>query len=358
MQTICITGSVKVDPNEDVPGKASLLLKLLRNSGYKLTTSTQADFLLSIDHNQMDYQSFIRFGGKPSRTFLLRLEPEAVYPSQYKMNIYSMYGTVFSPGRVGAVTYNDKLTKWPYEYHYDPNYPSILDPKLSLVIEKIHKSTELGLREWKKRSIDLSLIASNKVSPISKENYTLRRKLAKELNSFGIEIYGDLWQPAILQKIRHRAAVAVFAIKQGTFPNPKSIYGNLLRVYPNAKGPVLNKHKILSDSKFTLIVENSMEIMTEKIFDAFTNGVIPIYVGPSMHEFGFPRNIAFQCTGKSDEIIEFVSGISEAKVQEMLNAAQVFLTSDIFLQHYTEEAVYNNLLFQINSVISNHSQSE
>jgi hypothetical protein len=77
-----------------------------------------------------------------------------------------------------------------------------------------------------------------------------------------------------------------------------------------------------------------------------------------MHEFGFPPNIAFQCTGKSDEIIEFVSGISEAKVQEMLNAAQVFLTSDIFLQHYTEEAVYNNLLFQINSVISNHSQSE
>jgi hypothetical protein len=101
-----------------------------------------------------------------------------------------------------------------------------------------------------------------------------------------------------------------------------------------------------------------MEIMTEKIFDAFMNGVIPIYVGPSMHEFGFPRNIAFQCKGKSDEIIEFVSGISEAKVQEMLNAAQVFLTSDVFLQHYTEEAVYNNLLFQINSVISNHSQSE
>jgi hypothetical protein len=274
------------------------------------------------------------------------------------MKIYSMYGTVFSPGRVGTATDNDKHTKWPYEYHYDPNYPNILDPKLSSVLEKINKSTELGLEEWKKRSINLSLIASNKVSSVSKENYTLRRELAKELSSFGLEIYGDLWRSTILQKIRHRAAVALFAVKQRTFPNPRSIYGNLLRIYPNAKGPVPNKHEILSHSKFTLIVENSMEIVTEKIFDAFANGVIPIYVGPSMNEFGFPPNIAFQCTGKSDEIVEFVSGISDAKVIEMLNSAQVFLRSDVFLMHHTEEAVYKDILSQIDSVISNHSQTE
>lgn len=358
MQTICVTGSVKVDPNKDVPGKASFLIKLLRDAGYKLTSSTQADFLLSIDHNQKAYKSFIKHGGKPSHTFLLRLEPEAVYPAQYKIKIYTMYGRVFSPGRARSVTDNDILAKWPYEYHFDPNYPSILDPKLSMVIEKINISREFGLKEWKKRSIDLSLIASNKVSPISKENYTLRRNLAKELDSFGIQIYGDLWASSILQKIRHRAAVAVFAVKQRTFPNLRSVYGNLLKVYPNAKGPVLDKHKILSDSKFTLIVENSMEIMTEKIFDAFANGAIPIYVGPSLNEFGFPSNTAFQCSGKAEEVIEMVSGFSEVKVNEMRNSAQDFLTSDKFLKHYTEEAVYNDLLLQIRSVLSNHSHLE
>ena len=97
-----------------------------------------------------------------------------------------------------------------------------------------------------------------------------------------------------------------------------------------------------------------MEIMTEKIFDAFANGVIPIYVGPSLNEYGLPSNTAFQCSGKAEEVIEMVSGISEVKVNEMRNSAQGFLTSDKFHKYYTEEAVYNDLLLQIKSVISSH----
>ena len=51
--------------------------------------------------------------------------------------------------------------------------------------------------------------------------------------------------------------------------------------------------KILATSgyKVALVIENSFELVTEKIFDAWLAGCIPVYVGPDLSDLGVPDEL-------------------------------------------------------------------
>ena len=314
--------------------------KAFVDTDYELVSETPSQFLITFNHNSKMYCEFIERGGDKSRAVLIRLEPECVYPLQYKSKVTSKYGLVLTVGKP-AVVKGDLFIRWPYAYNKNPSRPDEIKPNL----EKVVKNNQelFTLASWTTRKVEISLIAANKVSAISKSNYVLRKTLAHQISIDGFEVYGPLWERDFLKRIRHSVVVGLVAAKQGTVPNLYSLFRHLFWNYKASRGSVEDKHQILRDSKYSLIIENSNECVTEKLFDAVLNGAIPIYVGPRLESVGLPSGIAIEISGKIGEIEKVLKFESKAKVQARLDEMQRFVCSPDFLNYWSSEVVHEQL---------------
>jgi hypothetical protein len=152
-----------------------------------------------------------------------------------------------------------------------------------------------------------------------------------------------LWNENIYYRVRHRLAVFVAAIKQGTLPNLKQIYASLFTKYKTTKGIILDKHELLRDTKFNLVVENSNGIVTEKILDALINGSIPVYIGPDLESFGIPRGVAIEVRTSISKIESLIDGISDEEIALYLESMRAFVLSDFFRLNWHSEEVYKKI---------------
>ncbi|QWD09492.1 hypothetical protein G6713_01710 [Polynucleobacter paneuropaeus] len=109
----------------------------------------------------------------------------------------------------------------------------------------------------------------------------------------------------------------------------------LMSIY---KGECESKYEVLSNYEYCLCFEN-MEMkgyVSEKIFDCFYAGTIPIYWGAPDISSLIPPKLFIDARQFSswDELWKKVSSISDQNLQDMRNEARAFLTSDIFLKYY------------------------
>ena len=351
---ISITGSVPISFPGDGRGKATAFLKILEGLGFELSHRMDGALLIAIDHNETKYQQFIREGGSPKKAFLVRLEPDSVYPSQYKKSIAEKYLRVITPGGISGADVSAIEYGWPYQYHANPSYPKDIDIDL---FEAMKQVGGFNFNNWKSREIVLSMVAANKVSPIGRENYSIRRTVASEISPDILKVYGLLWTDSLFLQLKHRLAVALFSLRQGIFPNPVSIFGSLFQSYPAAIGPTLDKHFVLQNSKFSLVVENSNFYASEKLFDALLNQTIPIYVGPSLKSLGLPEEIAVESNGNSQDILKIINATDDKEAIEILLAGEAFLKSNLFMEFWTEKAVYTKIANEISTCVQSDGDS-
>jgi hypothetical protein len=180
----------------------------------------------------------------------------------------------------------------------------------------------------------------------------VRRTLAKQLKCSELKIFGPLWNDSFRDKLRHRLAVLYSSSRRGTISNLRGIYGNLLRSYPNAMGEVVDKHQIMKDSQFSLIIENSNFVITEKIFDALINGSIPIYIGPDLADFGIPSEVAIEYNKKSDSILKIISETTDQQSMQFLESGRNFLLDPDFKNRWSSDSVFGEISFLIKEYIS------
>ncbi len=118
-------------------------------------------------------------------------------------------------------------------------------------------------------------------------------------------------------------------------PNDFDLYGNgwdteALTFY---KGYVKEKINTLSKYKFAFCYENAKNIpgyITEKIFDSFFAGVIPIYLGaPNIKDF-IPENVFIDRNAFADynALYNYISLMSEERYYDYINNIKSFLKSD------------------------------
>jgi hypothetical protein len=351
MKLISIVGSANVTlPSTHSKGSSPLFL-LLQNNGYGLTSAINGNFLIAINHNSKKYNKFIKHGGKPEEAILLRLEPPSVFPAQYKKKIIKKYGLIISPGMFETGKSSSLFVGWPYEYNLNPNFPGPNDPSLETIIESLNWQKQFQVDSWANRRLKISMIAGNKVGPSKDGNYSIRRKLAHEFPKESLSVYGPLWNESLQKKMHHRAAVSFHSMRNGIFPNLTSVYGDLFRKYPNAYGPVSDKHGILQESKFSLVIENSNWTVSEKLFDSIINGTIPIYVGPNLNNVGLPENIAIVSKGDTEEILHTIQHFDSRMAKEKLDAMKHFLESTHFKDNWTSKLVYKKIFELIQSHI-------
>jgi hypothetical protein len=318
----------------------------LTNLGFELVDNGQkADFYIGFNHLSRQYKNFIKLGGIKEQAVLVRLEPEAVFPAQYSKRIESLYGKVFTLG--GINNSESGGIAWPYYLNANPLNPDPWTQNSQDIIKQRIQGQSFSLDGWKGRSQLLTLIASNKVSAVNNSNYKLRRDLAWRLPYSYLCVFGNLWNSSFESKLKHRIAVLLFALKTGSRVNILQIYGNLFRRYPNYRGQLLNKHEVIADSKFSLVVENDNGYVSEKLIDALIGGSIPIYFGGEFSNLGIPKSAVVTELNTENEIIDFIDHVTDNEISDRLKAIKELVSSSNFLSAWFGDHVFGTLAHEI-----------
>jgi hypothetical protein len=337
---ICGTGQPTLRSQEICPPLSDELIKL----GFIIEDDAhKSDFLISLNHDQNVYSSFRKFGGKIEKAVLIRLEPAAVFPAQHRPRIENLYGHIITPGN--PVT--TPPVPWPYYFNQNPLHPEIRTPSLEQVISEAVKQNVFEFEQWKQRPIRFSIIASNKVSPISKNNYKLRRQLAQSLPSELLTIYGGLWNSNLPSRIKHRAQVLNFALHSRIFPNIFEIYGNLFRRYHSVIGTIRDKHEIIRKSQFSLVIENDNNYVSEKLIDALVGGSIPIYFGGEYQRLGIPSGLAIKNLNSVTEIVDYLENVSQQEILDFQHKLLGWLQTPSFHQYWAGDNVFATIAVEI-----------
>jgi hypothetical protein len=185
-----------------------------------------------------------------------------------------------------------------------------------LVSINSNKAMVRSLARWFDRPREVSIkreLASKLYPPIGADLYLERlRAVAHFAHRPDFDVFGQGWQR------RHPAV-------------PGRLHQAVLRAY---RGPVQQKLEILSRYRFSLCFENSRfeGYVSEKLFDCFFSGTIPIYLGAPDVERYVPAEtfIDMRRFGTYRELELFLDGLDEAAMRQYVEAAMEFVHSAAF----------------------------
>jgi hypothetical protein len=132
------------------------------------------------------------------------------------------------------------------------------------------------------------MVNAFKYSFIKGNQYGLR--IAVAASSATLDVFGLGWNAPSWRKVSILVKELVLTISAKRIPHltfPLSIF----RKPRSYLGVVSNKLETLSNYKAALIIENDPAFLTEKIFDSFFAGCIPIYVGKEAAKFEIPAHL-------------------------------------------------------------------
>ena len=341
LKKFAITGSAT---NSDIQGQYPELSESLQILGMTESTIENCDAIIFINYNKKSYKKYRKLGKNIDNMVLIRLEPKAVYPRQHHKSIEKKFKLIISPGR--QISGNQKKTDfvgWPYKYNLNPAAPKQSDPQFNWALKKAIEEGMFDFEVWNSKKDKIVLIAANKVSPTSKSNYKVRRTIAKKMHPSEIDIFGDLWESNLSKKIYHRLSVCLYSFRSGYIPNLIELYGALFTRYKTVVGVTPDKHLVSQEYKYSLIIENSPDYCSEKLFDAVINGSIPIYVGPDNEKILLPKNLFYQSNGSIADIRSFIRSFNSKQAKDMLKSMENYMESEGFKNSWISENVYRQI---------------
>jgi len=319
-----------IDLNTNVFPKGSIFDEFSK-IGFEITDDENANYYVFINHSAKEYRKCIKRGISANNLVLIRTEPKCVFPSQYRTKIENKYGLVISPGLIVSKKNFEAEFKWPYTYEDDPNKPFQSDQSLNDILSELGSFDQGAYIKWLSREIPISMVVSNKVSPISDSNYGVRRELAQMFTPEELQVYGTLWESSLFPKLKFRLGTILFSIRNQFLPNLISVYGGLHKNFQTTRGYVQDKHAIIKNSKFSLIVENSDHGLSARLFDCLIDGSVPIFFGPCLKEAGIPEGVAIEWKNKIQELPDFLRKMSDDdKLQTLIKGREFILSSYFF----------------------------
>lgn len=227
--------------------------------------------------------------------FLIIWEPPTNLPANYSQRNLKKFNQIYFPSPIWSQQYGGEYFFWPQAKY--------------LAQEQ---------KNWEERKPQICFIQANRWSFIKGEQYSLRRKVLRQLNSH-IDIFGSKWNLGVLGDSKN----AIKSLKSITSTVAFSFnsLSDIGQIFDNYFGNTDNKIETLSNYRYSLVIENSLEYISEKLVDAILAGTVPIYVGPDLEPCGFPSGIAIRCRPEVQEI--------EAAIRSLLTDR--FLANSILL---------------------------
>ena len=276
MPSICIGGRYSSSPMRHRSSNTENLRQLLEKQGRNVSLDAdEADVYLAIDHDENDEKLLKKRQELNRFSILYRSEPFCVLPVAYKPETIALYSSIISFGKSELL--NNGM-------HWPQYFPGEEQP-------------EWGIHDRLPRA---ALINANKLNLRSSELYSLRRESIKKIE--GIDLFGENWN----SNFKDRIKVLVIEVMKdpirhlvATSSHSRYWFAN----WPETASPA-DKISVMQRYKFALVIENEMSYMSEKLFDAFFAGCLPIYVGPEVTDYKVPKELVIQCKPTVTSLIE------------------------------------------------------
>jgi len=291
---------------EDLGYPVILLKEKLAEKGYLLET-------LDMDKTE-NYEAII-FSDVPNpKTCCVDLN---TIPKEKKILVLTECEMIYKPnGRT------DLLKEYRTVFAYDDNLIKECGYKKLNMVNKIKMPNKISFSE-KKFS---TLIAGNKFVNDKGELYSERLRAIRfmEQNYLSdFDLYGIGWDLKTFRGIKPVRALNRIKPLRKLFTEKR----------PSYKGKVDKKIEVLSKYKFCFCYENSCAIpgyISEKIWDCFFAGCVPVYYGaPNVTNY-IPDNcfIDFRNFYSYEQLYQYMKDMSEEKYNEYRNNIKKFLQSE------------------------------
>ena len=259
-----------------------------------------------------------------SQSVLIIYEPECVMPWQYTNECREMFKLVICLNPWRAEKYDIPL------WEFQPIEPIIYRPI---------KECEVKSNVW-------VMINAHKFSAIGGSGYSLRRRVARlmELKGIPFDLYGHNWNMGKFMEARKRIAAIREAMTLGVRAvDWKEGLGEMWQSYASYRGSVEKKFDILCRSKFAIVIENDLNTLSEKVFDAIFSLAIPIYVGPDISSINGLKECLFVSEPNAESIIDLVQQIKQHEVEERYRAITRFISKKANMDFCNPQRVWENI---------------
>ena len=266
---------------------------------YNLEVGEIADF-------EIDFEVPRKHSKKTINKYLVRFECELIWPQSYEAKSLAQYKKVFSWNNKSCLTSQFVPVKIPNTMLQASNIGLNYRPKLCCMI-----AGNKALRH--KSNIDLYLRRVD----------TIRWFETNAPDDF--DLYGQGWN---IPAARHGLVGKILNKLQKYKPN---LTGKVF--FPSYNGKVVSKLETLQKYRFSICYENVRELpgyITEKIFDSFFAGCVPVYWGaPDINRY-IPEDcfIDRRKFANHEELYGFLISITETEFINYQDRIATFLNSD------------------------------
>ena len=255
--------------------------------------------------------------GKHVFKVLIRQEPSIVIKETYTKAQTEKFDHIIDVGKVEKS--ENSVINWPQD----------LSEKFSQIDGRLEK---------------IVVINSNLLSLAKEENYSLRRKVVLEIED--LDLYGRQWnngfRAKVLTLIKEFKKYG-FKIHNIKFLGVKSYF----RFFSNYLGEVDDKKEVLSKYKYSIVIENSSDYLSEKLFDVMFSGCIPIYVGPNLANYEIPDYLYIQAKPEISDIKEKILKAKSKDYSEWLDKLRIWSKDPKTYNNWSKDLlvskIFNNI---------------
>lgn len=250
-----------VDYLESIVAPSSLSIAQSLGIEVVYSLNDAPDVLILVDYKRSDLHLVSEARKRNCKSVLVIQEPEVVLPQHSKPSVLKRFDAVIRIGRPDELP----QLKWPQSWRTVVRNP-----------DRIKSAVMINSDKW---------------SFVPGHLYWLRASLAAQ--SKNLVVYGHGWARPNITRLSHRLFELVRILSTGTVPSFKGLK-NSLSVPIAYHGDTLDKVSQMSNYAVAVVIENSREFLSEKLFDAWFAGCVPVYVGPNIENMGIPSGLVIQ----------------------------------------------------------------
>ena len=274
--------------------------KVLSSRGHQICSSDmgeRADALIAHSYNPNIGKYLERNTIPKNKLVLVLWEPYIVEKTRYKKEVLSRFGTTFAPSIEWSERVNAHSFNWPQD-------------------EIPNEDVFIG---WKERTNRAVMVQGNKFSARKGELYSLRRRVITNLGLPALDLFGTNWNKGLNFDWWHWSR----SVLNSNFSevSARSFFG-IGQKYSNYLGVTDDKNKTLLQYKIAVVIENSADFVSEKLFDSIRSGCVSVYVGPNLEKYGIPKGSAIQVDAKHEVVSDMVRSLLEESDGELEKIAR------------------------------------
>lgn len=273
----------------------------------------EADAIVFIDMPKQDNNILNSAIASNKPLYLLALESPLITPGSYDEVNHKLFKKIF--------TWSDDLINKDSTKYIKINYAFDIPQKISKDIDSKIKFC--------------CMIAGNKKVSYPNELYSERSKAIRwfEKNHLAdFDLYGMGWDEVSTGRNRYINYI---------MRRSKTLRKVFASRYLSYKGKIMRKKPVLEKYKFSICYENAKDIngyITEKIFDCFFAGCVPVYMGAKNITDYIPKNcfIDKREFNSYEELYNYMTSLSDNDYLKYLDSIEKFIFSEKFFQFSCE----------------------